>query len=43
MHNVYLSTATARGVAMAALVAAVMFGCSDDDTVTDPGPPSSQI
>jgi plastocyanin len=34
---------TVRGVAMAALAAAVMSGCSDDETVTDPGPPPSQI
>ncbi len=43
MPNVHISMATVRGVAMAALAAAVMSGCSDDETATDPGTPPSQI
>lgn len=43
MRVVRVPLATVRCVAMAALTVAVMSGCSDDDTVTDPGPPPAQI
>ena len=43
MPRVRMSMSTVRGVALATLAAAVMSGCSDDENVTDPGPPPSQI